>query len=80
MQLPRPQSVTPIADYKLDIGFNNGELKRLDMTPYLVYPAFAALREVSLFMQAKVAHNTIVWTGEIDIAPESVYLESQLIA
>ena len=46
MQLPRPQSVTPIADYQLEIGFNNGEFKRLDMTPYLAYPAFAALREV----------------------------------
>jgi hypothetical protein len=80
MQLPRPQSVKPIADYKLDIGFNNGETKRLDMTPYLAYPAFAALRDVPLFMQAKVAHNTIVWTDEIDIAPESAYLESQLIS
>jgi hypothetical protein len=80
MQLPRPQFVTPIDDYKLDISFNNGEFKRLDMTPYLAYPAFAALREVPLFMQAKVAHNTIVWTDEIDIAPESAYLESRLIA
>lgn len=79
-QLPRPQSVKPIADYQLEISFNNGELKRLDMTPYLAYPAFSALREVPLFMQARVAHNTIVWTDEIDIAPESVYIESQLIA
>jgi hypothetical protein len=77
MQLPRPQTVKSMADYKLEISFNNGEVKCLDMTPYFVYPAFAPLQEQSLFAQARVAHNTIVWSDEIDMAPESVYLDSR---
>jgi hypothetical protein len=79
MKLPRPQQVKPFENYTLEISFNNGEVKLMDMTPYLAYPAFIALRAKPLFMQARVAHNTIVWTDEIDIAPESAYLESQLI-
>jgi Protein of unknown function (DUF2442) len=80
MKLPRPKQVTPKDNYELEISFSNGEVKLMDMTPYLVYPAFAALRAKPLFMQARVAHNTIIWNDEIDIAPESAYLESRLIA
>jgi hypothetical protein len=27
-------------------------------------------------MQARVAHHTVVWNEEIDMAPENLYLES----
>jgi hypothetical protein len=77
MKLPRPAQVKPLDGYKLEIKFANGELKIMDMKPYLAYPAFQALAEKPLFMQARVAHNTVIWNDEIDIAPESLYLESR---
>ena len=76
MKLPRPTHVTPIDGYKLEITFANGELKIMDMNPYLAYPAFQALTEKHLFMKARIAHHTVIWSDEIDIAPESLYLES----
>jgi hypothetical protein len=76
MKLPRPSQVTPLDGYKLKIKFSNGEMKVMDMNPYLAYPAFQALADKPLFMQARVAHNTVIWNDEIDIAPESLYLES----
>ncbi len=74
--LPRPTSVAAAEDYTLKITFNNGETRLFNAAPYLVYPAFEALKSISLFMQAHVAHNTVVWNEEVDMAPENLYLES----
>lgn len=74
--LPRPMSVAANGDYTLKVTFNNGEIRLFNATPYLAYPAFEALKAISLFMQARVAHNTVVWNEEVDMAPENLYLES----
>jgi hypothetical protein len=74
--LPRPTAVKPNANFTLDLTFNNGEQRIFDATAYLEYPAFQALRSTSLFMQARVEHNSVVWNDEIDMAPENLYLES----
>ncbi len=76
VKLPRPMAVEAAGDYSLKVTFNNGEIRRFDVRPYLAYPAFEVLKASSLFAQARVAHNTVVWNEEVDIAPESLYLES----
>lgn len=76
VKLPRPMAVEAERDYSLKVTFNNGEVRRFDVGPYLAYPAFEALKADSLFAQVRVAHNTVVWNEEVDIAPESLYLES----
>lgn len=75
-KLPRAVAVEAVANYSLNVTFNNGEIRRFDVTPYLAYPAFEALRSSSFFAQARVAHETVVWNEDVDIAPESLYLES----
>ena len=77
--LPRPTAVEAAVDHTLKITFNNGETRLFNAAPYLAYPAFAPLKAVSLFMQAHVAHNTVVWNDEVDMAPENLYLESTLV-
>lgn len=74
--LPRPTAVMASDDYTLKITFNNGEIRMFNASPYLAYPAFEELRVISLFKQARVAHNTVVWNEEVDMAPENLYLES----
>ena len=74
--LPRPTAVAATIDYTLRITFNNGETRLFNAAPYLAYPAFEPLKAISLFMQARVAHNTVVWNEEVDMAPENLYLES----
>jgi hypothetical protein len=78
-RLPKPVSVSVAESYLLNVTFNNGEIRRFDVSPYLDYPAFEALKSRSLFEQARVAHHTVVWNEEVDIAPESLYLESTQI-
>jgi len=43
---------------------------------YKLVQAWIALHTDDLFVQVRVAHNTVVWNEEVDIAPESLYLES----
>ena len=73
--LPEVIAVQALSDYHLLLTFENGEHKRFDMSPYLHYPVFQPLRQQSFFALAKVDYGTITWPGEIDIAPERLYLE-----
>jgi hypothetical protein len=73
--LPEVVAVQTLADYHLLLTFENGEHKRFDMSPYLHYPVFQPLRQQGFFALAKVNYGTITWPGEIDIAPERLYLE-----
>ena len=69
--------VLAMAGYSSDAEFATGEVRRFDMRPYLDFPAFAPLREPGLFMRAHVAHGTVVWTEEIDLSPDTLYLRGQ---
>ena len=73
---PRVLAVTPLEDHALLLQFNNGEQRRLDVKPYLVYPVFARLREAAFFALVRADHGTVQWPGGIDLDPDSVYLES----
>lgn len=76
VKLPRPIAVKPREDFSLVLTFNNGEVRCFDVTPYLAYPAFEALKASPFFMQAHIAHHTVVWNDDVDIAPESLYIDS----
>ena len=65
-------------DYAILAEFETGEVRRFDMRPYLDFPAFAPLKEPALFMRAHVAHGTVVWTEEIDLSPDTLYLRGQV--
>ncbi len=64
-------------DYKLFLEFENGEKRVFDMAPYMDKKPFAQLKGSPLFAKASVDYGTVVWPGEIDIAPETLYDRSQ---
>jgi len=61
-----------LGDYTLLCSFNNGERRKVDLTPLLAYPAFADLRDKGNFIQFGLDH-TIFWANGADIAPEYLY-------
>ena len=77
---PDVKSVTPSADFTLIAEFATGELRRFDMRPYLAYPAFRVLENENLFMSAHVEHGTVVWTDEIDLSPDTLYIRGEQLA
>ena len=63
-------------DYQLELRFENGELRRFDMRPLLEMKPWNRIASKQLFEYAKVEYGTVVWPGEIDIAPETLYDDS----
>jgi len=72
----RVAKAEPRDDFSLHMDFTNGEHRCFDMRPYLEIGVFQRLKNPELFMQARVAFGTVCWPGELDIAPETLYLES----
>ena len=70
-------SVEPQKDDTLLLTFENGEKRRFDMKPLLEKKPFSKLNKSPLFMKATVNFGTVVWPGEIDIAPETLWDQSQ---
>lgn len=69
-------AVTPLADFQLALEFQNGERRRFDMRPLLAVKPWNRIAAPALFERVRVEYGTVVWPGEIDIAPETLYDDS----
>ncbi len=67
------KNVEPLSEYKILLTFEEGVKKIFDMKPYLKYPMYKALENLSVFNQAHTNGETVVWNDDIDIAPETLY-------
>lgn len=66
----------PLSGGMMLVTFSTGE-KRLFDTTKLEGPVFAPLADERIFSNPIIRDGVITWkNGEIDIAPETVYLES----
>ena len=66
-------SVEAIQDVNLLITFCGGERRCFDIRPFFHYPVFRRLENPIFFSLAKVDYGTVIWPGDIDIAPETLY-------
>ena len=71
-----PVAVKCLRDYQLLITFSNGEKKIYNAQNDITEGVLTKLQNKSFFAQAKIARGSVVWDGEIDIAPETLYAES----
>lgn len=58
------------------LAYADGQVRRFDCAIYLDRGVFTRLKDSSLFVQAFVAHGTVCWPGDLDIAPETLFLRS----
>jgi hypothetical protein len=73
---PDLASFTLCGDFQLDLLFANGERRRFDMRPLLQMKPWNRLNAAGVFERVCVDYGTLVWPGEIDIAPETLYDDS----
>ena len=64
-----------LEDYRLELSFNDGSNKEVDLNGELYGEVFESLREVEYFKQVVVNEetNTIEWPNGADFAPEFLH-------
>jgi len=71
--------VSPLADYKLLLTFENNEKKIFDVSPYLEIGKFSELKDINLFNSVAVSFDSIVWANHLDLDPEFLYQKSSVV-
>lgn len=67
------------SNYGLRLVFENGEVRFFDMMPFLSNKPFDRLKNINQFNCVKIQSGTLLWPGNIDIAPETLYEQSKFI-
>lgn len=68
--------VKPLDDYKLELTFENREIRIFDMKPYLDKGIYKELKDKSKFKSVRVSFDSIEWCNQADIDPEFLYERS----
>ena len=59
--------------YKVQLTFNNGEIRIADLSNSLNGVVFAPLKDLDYFKNFSIKFNTIEWQNGADFAPEYLY-------
>lgn len=76
---PKAINVKVLNNYNIEITFDNGEIRILDVTPYFKFKIFQELKEEKKFERVKVAGLSIEWENGADICPDELYENSKKI-
>lgn len=73
---PKVIKVEPLADFKLRLFFENGEVRCFDVSPYLDKGIFTELQNIHYFKQVKPFFGGVQWLHEQDLSADTLYLKS----
>ena len=65
--------VMPQKDYTLLLTFEDGKKGLYDAAQLLKEEIFEPLKSLPVFLSAHAEDGTVVWNGDLDIAPEYLY-------
>lgn len=74
----RVVAVETLPGLRLHVRFVDGTDGTVDLAALVQSPGagvFAALADPSIFGQVHVEHGAVTWPGEIDLAPDAMYVE-----
>ena len=70
------KSVKPLDGYMLLLTFANNEQRCYDIKPLLDSGVFKSLKDPTMFNTVRVCFDSIAWANQVDIAPETLYMDS----
>ncbi len=74
--IPMVTAIQVIPPYGLEVTFNDGKIRRLDLAAFLAKldgPVFGPVKDPAFFAQAFIDGFTVAWPNGADIPPESLY-------
>ena len=69
--------VKPMKDYLLQLTFENGEVRKFDVKPFMDNGIFKDLKDIATFNSVRLSFDTIQWSNEADLDPEILYQNSE---
>ena len=75
MLQPRLKNVTPMEQYRLRLEYETGEVKLLDVAPYISGTWYEELKDAAYFKTVHLLPDGvgIEWSNGQDIAPHELY-------
>jgi len=67
-------------NFILILTYENGEVREFDCKTIFDEKPFDSIANEFTFRRVRVEHGTVVWPNEVDISPETLYLESKRIS
>ena len=69
------KNVTYVSDYKLQLTFEDGDIRLADLRPHLDGEIFEPLKDINYFKTVCVNPDldTIVWDNGADMSPDFLY-------
>jgi hypothetical protein len=71
--LPGVVKATYVRDYLLNVIFNDGTQKTIDVSQWFRGPVFEPLKRKVYFKKFFVESATVAWPNGVDISPEALY-------
>ena len=72
----RVAEVEALLGFRLRVRFNDGTAGIVEMAAFVNSSragVFAALRDETVFRQARVALGAVTWPGDLDLAPDAMH-------
>ena len=76
MLRPTAVKVYPEKDYMIKAEFDNGEIKRFDVKPYIQGEWYSQLADEADFRGVRTDGFTVVWPDGQDLCPDELYTMS----
>ncbi|WP_008311610.1 DUF2442 domain-containing protein [Leptolyngbya sp. PCC 6406] len=75
---PKVVKVEALEQSQLRLFFENSEVRRFDVSPYLEKGIFRELSNPHYFNQVRLFFGGVQWPHEQDFGPDTLFLESTL--
>jgi Protein of unknown function (DUF2442) len=70
---PKITHIEACPDHRLRVGFENGEARLFDVTPYLDKGIFRELRDEAYFQRVRPVRGGVEWPHEQDLSADTLY-------
>ena len=67
-----------VSDHEVEVHFADGTVSRVDFSDLMSQRPWQRLADPSFFNLAHAAFDTVIWTDDVDVAPEEVWARAQV--